>query len=203
MDVLPAAGDVSSEGDDGDDGSGDVEAHLHDVGPDDGGHAAFEGVEQSEGGDDADGEHVAGADGDGDDDGDGEDADAFSGGAGDEEEAGGGFMKRAAEAPVDELVGGEHLALKVAREKEHGDDDTSDHVADDDLQEAEVAGEGYSGDADDGERAGLGGDDGERDGPPGHAAVGEEVALQRLRCAAFFLAKAQAEERDPNAGRRR
>ena len=93
-------------------------SHLDDVGPDDGGHAALEGVEQSEGGDDGDGEDVAGADGDADHDGDGEDADAFGGGAGDEEEAGGDFVERGAEALVDELVGGEHLAVEVSGQEE-------------------------------------------------------------------------------------
>ena len=58
------------------------------------------------------------------------------------------------------------------------DDDAAQHVAEDDLQKAEVAGEGEAGHADDGERAGFRGDDGERDGPPGHGAVGEEVALK-------------------------
>ena len=50
---------VQAEGDEGDDGSGDVEGHLNDVGPDDGGHAALERVEQGEGGDDGDGEDVS------------------------------------------------------------------------------------------------------------------------------------------------
>ena len=73
VDVVPAAG-VRAEGPDGDEGSSDVEGHLYDVGPDDGGHAAFKRVEEGEGGDDRDGESVAGADGDAYDDGDGEDA---------------------------------------------------------------------------------------------------------------------------------
>ena len=98
VDGVPAAGDVVAEGEEGDEGSGDVEGHLDDVGPDDGGHASFEGVEEGEGGDDGDGEDVAGADGDADDDGDGEDADAFSGGAGEEEEAGGELVEGGAEA---------------------------------------------------------------------------------------------------------
>ena len=96
-----------------------------------------------------------------------------------EEEAGGDFVQRGAEAAVDELVGGEHLALEVARQEERCDDDAAEHVADDDLEEAEVAGEGHAGDGDDGEGDGFGGDDGERDGPPGDGVVGEEVALER------------------------
>ncbi len=178
VDVGPAAGDVRAEGEEGDEGSGDVEAHLDDVGPDDGGHASFEGIEEGEGGDDGDGEGVAGADGEGDDDGDGEDSYSFRGGAGEQEQPGGEFVEGGAEAAVDELVGGEHLAAEVAREKERGDDDAAEHVAEDDLEEAEVAGEGDAGDGDDGEGGGFGGDDGEGDGPPGDAVVGEEVGFE-------------------------
>jgi hypothetical protein len=194
VDLRPAAGDVRAERPDGDDGSADVDGHLDDVGPDDGGHSALEGVEQREGGDDGDGEHVAGADGDADDDGDGEDADAFGGGAGEQEEAGGDFVERLAEAAIDELIGGEHLALEVLGQEEHGDDDAAEHVADDDLQEAEVAGEGEAGRADDGERGGFGGDDGEGDGPPGDGAVGEEVAAER-----FVFGAPRRAKRRPNS----
>ena len=138
---------------DGDQRSADVDGHLDDVGPDDGGHSALEGVEQRERGDDGDGEHVSGADGDADHDGDGEDADAFGCGAGEQEEARGDLVERVAEAAVDELIGGQHLALEVFWQEERGDDDAAEHVADDDLQEAEVAGEGEAGRADDGEGA--------------------------------------------------
>ncbi len=198
VDVLPAAGDVGAEGEDGDEGSADVDGHLDDVGPDDGGHAALEGVEEGEEGDDGDGEGVVGADGDADDDGDGEDADAFGSGSGEEEEAGGDFVEGRAEAAVDELVGGEHLAVEVFGEKEDGDDDAAEHVADDDLEEAEVSGEGYAGDGDDGEGGGFGGDDGEGDGPPGDGVVGEEVGLEGPvgGSGGGSFAEAEAEEGD-------
>ena len=62
--------------------------------------------------------HVAGADGDADDDGDGEDADAFGRGAHDEKEPGGELVQARAEAPADELVGGEQLAAKIARQED-------------------------------------------------------------------------------------
>ena len=155
MYLRPAAGDVAAECRDRDDGSANVDGHLDDVGPDDGCHAALEGVEQGEGGDDADGENVTGADGDAYDDADGEDAHPFSCGASEKEEAGGDFVEGVSEAPVDELISGEHLALKVAGQEECGDYDASEHVADDDLEKSEVACEGHAGDADDGEGAGL------------------------------------------------
>src|SRR5262249_10222187 len=152
-------------------------------------HAAFEGIEQRQGRDDGDREDVTSADRDGDHDGDGEDAYAFCSSAGNEEEAGGCFMKHSAQALIDELVGGWQPTLEVAGQEECGHHDTADHVADDDLKKTEVAGEGDARDADDGERAGLGRDDGEGDGPPGDAAVGKKVALERLRCSAIVAAE--------------
>ena len=66
------------------------------------------------------------------------------------------FVEDGAETLVDELVGGEHLAAKVLRQEERGNDDASQHVAENDLQETHISGEGYAGDRDDGEGAGLG-----------------------------------------------
>src|SRR6185437_8903017 len=56
MDVGPAAGDVRAQGEDGDQAPGDVDDHLHDVGPDNGGHAALKRIEQRKDGDNGDGE---------------------------------------------------------------------------------------------------------------------------------------------------
>jgi hypothetical protein len=60
------------------------------------------------------------------------------------------------------------------------------------LQEGQVGVEGESGDADDGQGAGLGGDDGESDRPPGNIAVRQEIVTQ----AALRFAEAQSEDRD-------
>jgi hypothetical protein len=85
--------------------------------------------------------------------------------------------------------------LKIARQKEQAHGDASEQIAEDDLQEAEVAGVGYAGDADDGERAGLCGDDGKRDGPPGDSPAAEKVAAQCARLS-IFATEAQAEDGD-------
>ncbi len=198
MNHRPAALHVRAEREQRDDGAADVDRHLHDVGPDDGSHAALERIEQRECGDDGDGQNVARADRDADDDRDCEDAHALRRGARDEKERGGDLVQRGAEAAVDELVRGEHLAGEVARKEEGGDDDAAEHVTDDDLQKAEVAGERDAGDGDDGESGGFGRDDGERDGPPWDRVVGEEVAFERAvcGCGAARFAEAQAEERD-------
>ncbi len=105
-------------------------------------------------------------------------------------------MEGVAEAPVDELVCGEHLAAEVLGEEERGYDDAADHVAEDDLKEAEVAAEGYAWDGDDGEGGGFGGDDGESDGPPGDGVVREEVGLEGGALLLVFAAIAEAEEGD-------
>jgi hypothetical protein len=194
VDGRPAAGDVVAERPDRHQRAAHVDGHLHDIGPDDRGHASLERVEQRERGDDRDREHVARADGDAHHDADGEDADAFGCCPCEQKQPGGDLV---AETLVDELVGGQHLAAKVARQEEHRNHDAAEHVSDHDLQKAEVAGEGDAGHGDDGEGGGFGRDDGERDGPPGDGVVGQEIALERavLRDA-LALAEAEPEERD-------
>ena len=76
------------------------------------------------------------------------------------------------------------------RQQQVADDDPSDEITHHQLQEGEIGVVGQSGHADDGERAGLGGDDGKRNRPPGNVAVGQEVVAQG-RC---FLRK-----RSPNS----
>ena len=78
------------------------------------------------------------------------------------------------------------------RQQHEADDDAAYDVAHDDLKEREVRVVGEARDADDGQRAGLGGDDGERDRPPRDVAVGKKVIPQR----ALLLAEAQPEQRD-------
>ena len=118
VDRRPAAGDVRAQRPDGDQRSANVDRHLHHVGPDDGGHSALEGVEQRERGDDGDREHVSRANGDAHHDGDSEDAHALGGGAGEQKEPRGDLVQRVAEAAVDQLIGGEHLALEVFGQEE-------------------------------------------------------------------------------------
>src|ERR1700754_4261080 len=101
--MRPAPGYVRPERDDGNKRSCDVERHLNDVGPDNGGHTALKGVEQGERGDDRDGEHVAGSNRNGHDDRDGEDANTFCRWTRNEEEARSRLMQRTDEALIEEL----------------------------------------------------------------------------------------------------
>src|SRR6185437_5734573 len=113
VDRAPAAGNQAEQGDEANSGAADVDDHLDDVGPDDGGHAALEGINQGEQSDDGDRGNLACTDGDGHDNGDGENAHAFSGGTGNEEESGGQAAEARAKASLDELVGGVHFAAEV------------------------------------------------------------------------------------------
>jgi hypothetical protein len=201
VDPIPASRDMRAQGGNGDEGSSDVYRHLYDVGPDNGGQASFEGVDESEERDDGDREGGVGADGDAYNDGDGEDADAFRGRSGEKEETRGDLVERKPEAPVDKLVGRKHRALEVFGQEDKRDDDASDHVTEDDLKEAEVAGESYAGNGDDGEDRGFGGDNGEGYGPPGNGIVGEEVILEGLfrfavGAGGYGFAEAKPEEGD-------
>ncbi len=101
-------------------------------------------------------------------------------------------MQHRPKSPVDQLVRGIQLTLKVARQKQYAEHDAPHHVAEYKLQESEIAAERNAGHADDGERAGLRRDDREGNGPPWHAAAGKKITGERL----FLLAKTQAEERD-------
>ena len=155
-----------------------VEAHLHDVGPDHRRHAAFEGVEKRQADDQDDGGDLAGAEHDGDHQRDGEDPHTFGERARHQEDGGRQLADALAEAPPHQFVGGEHLAAEIMRQQQYGDHDAGEQVAEDHLEEAQVAGEGEGGGADDGQGAGFGGDDGEADGPPGGRAAAQEVVAQ-------------------------
>ncbi len=191
-DVLPAAGNLAENDDEAGDGAGHVERHLHDVGPDDGRHAAFKSVKKREQHDEDDGRDFAGAQDDGDHQRDGEDAYAFGEGTGHQEDGSGEFADAFTETAAHQFVGGEHFAAEVLRKEEHRDHDASQQVAEDDLEEAEVAAEGQGRRADNGEGAGLGRYDGKRDGPPGRRAASQKVVAQVFLAAA----KARAENRD-------
>ena len=131
VDVRPAALDVRAKRCDRNEGAPNIDEHLDYVRPDNGGEAAFEGIEQGERGDDGDAEDVFRADGDAHDNADGEDSDAFGSGAGKKKEASGDFVEDRAEAAVDELIGREHFSGEVAGEEEQRYDHAANHVADD------------------------------------------------------------------------
>ena len=197
-DFVPAAGNSVEEEPESCGAAGEIEEELGDVGPDDGGHAAFESVENGESDDDDDGEVLRSSENDADDQGDGGDAHAFGDGTRDEEGAGGDGAHFFAETLFDDSVSGEKLATEVAGEEQEDDQDSADEIADDELNEGEVRGVGDGGRADDGERGGFRGDNGERERPPGGGAAAEKIVetdgfAGALRDGFFGAAEAHAE----------
>ncbi len=80
------------------------------------------------------------------------------------------------------------------RQQNEADNDASDQISQNDLQKGEIRIVGEAGNADDGERAGLGGDDRKRNRPPGNVAIRQKVVAQ----GALPLAEAQAKQSDPH-----
>ena len=105
--------------------------------------------------------HLAGAQDHGDDDGDREDAYAFGQRPQDQKCAGGEPANTRPEADAHQLVGREHFAAEIGRQKQRGDHQARQEISEDQLQKSEVSGERQRRRADHGERAGLGRNDGE------------------------------------------
>ncbi len=199
-DGAPSAGHKVSEEDGGRDSSTDIDGGLKNLRPDHGLHAAAVGIYDGEQPEDQDGrghDEVlahAGAEDEGDGDGGGENANGVGHGAGDHENDRGEAARRGSEAAVEQGVGGDQFALIVTGEECERDHDTAEDVSCRDLEEAEIAGEGETGDADERECAGFGGDDGEEDGPPGDGAIGDEVVFGVLLAAAHPDAQGRGSE---------
>lgn len=158
-DFVPSTGDSVEEKREGNEAASEVEQELGDVGPNDGFHAAFEGVENREGNDDEDGETLGSTEGNADDQGDGGNTHAFGQSARAEKGQGGDSAHFCAETSFDNGVGGEEFAAKIAGKEYEGNQEAADDVAENELEESEIGGIGERGSADDGERGGFGGDD--------------------------------------------
>ena len=175
-----------------DDGADNIEAHLHDVCPDDGGHSALESVDQGERANDRDRQDIISADCNADDDRDGEDPHSFRRRAQEEKRECRELMETWAEALSDDFICSEQLAAEVARQEKEAHHDTAKKVAKNDLEETPVAGKGKPWNADDRKCAGFRGNDGEGDSPPGNLAIGKEISFKRTA----FASKAQAKDGD-------
>ena len=104
------------------------------------------------------------------------------------------MRRRGPKASLDELIGGEEIAAKVVRQQYETDDESSHDVSQDDLQKREIGVVRQPRNADDSQRAGLGGNDGQRNRPPGNVTSRQEVVAQR----ALAFAEAHAEQGDPD-----
>ena len=152
-----------------------IQPHLHHVGPDNGGHSAFERVNQGQGADDGDRYHVSRANRDAHHNRHGEDTDSFRCRAQEKKQKCCELMQVGTKALTNDLVGRQQFATKIAGQKNDAHHDPAQEVAENDFQKAPVSGVGESGHADDGQRTGFRGHDGEGNGPPGDPAIGEKV----------------------------
>ena len=75
----------------------------------------------------------------GDDDRNGEHTHAFGQGAQHRECPGGQLADALAEAAPHQLIGGEHFAAEILRQKQNGNDDAGQQVAEHQLQKLEIA----------------------------------------------------------------
>src|SRR6266700_2039282 len=147
--LRPSARDSVDGQDQHHDGARDINQELHDVGPNDGGEASLERVEQRQRGDDQDGGEHPGPENDADDDGNREDTNTLGQRASYQEQSGGQDSQVAAESPLDELVGGEKLSCKILRNEDKADDNPRHEIPEDKLQEVHVRRVRDSGRADD------------------------------------------------------
>src|ERR1019366_7710771 len=147
MDRAPAAGHQVHDGEETNQGSANVDEQLHYIGPDDGRHAALEGVHEREQRDDSDGDHISSelpeatehrSQRSADDDGHGEYADTLGGGAGDQKQPGRQRAQPLSEAALDELVSSVEFAAEILRQQHEADDDAPYEVANHQLEEGEV-----------------------------------------------------------------
>lgn len=95
----------------------------------------------------------------------------------DDEQRRGDHFDLAAETLIEELVNGEQLAAKVRRDEKNRDNDSSEEIAEDELQKAEVAAarERDAGNGNKRDGRGFSGDDGKRHGPPGYGTIAQKI----------------------------
>src|SRR5260370_4276211 len=106
------------------------------------------------------------------------------------------LMQGTAEALIDQLIRGQHLALKILRQEDQRHHNPSQHVADDDLQKSEVSRERHARNANNRQRTGLRRDDRQRNRPPRNRLVSKKEAPQRPRIRISAAPKTQTKQRD-------
>ena len=174
-DFVPAAGNAVQQNKKCGGAPCQVDEKLRDVGPDDGFHAAFQGVQQREGDDDHHGEMFGGAENHAEDQRDSGDAHSFGDGARNEKSGGGHRAHAGAKALFDQRVGGKKISTKIAGQQQQDDEHAPDEVTEDKLKKSEISAVGDGGSADDGERGGFRGHDGKSQRPPWRGAPAEKI----------------------------
>ena len=187
---APASRYQMQDGEESDDGAGDVDGHLHYVGPNYRRHASLERVDQRQQRNNCDGNNIPNfrrdpemgkdtAECDADNDRNCPDADAFRRCARRQEESGSKAMQASSKTRVDELISSVELSPKVLGYEDNANHHPRDKIAEHNLQEAKVAVVCQARNADHSQRTGFSRNYRQRDRPPGDIAVRQKVAFER------------------------
>jgi len=106
-----------------------IDDGLYNVGPDDGRKAAFKGINQGEGGDDGNGSNLARTERNGHDNRNRINPYALGCRASHEEKSSGQRTELAAEAALDQLIGGIKISAEILRQQNKTDDDPAGQIA--------------------------------------------------------------------------
>jgi len=128
----------------------DIDRGLHYIGPDHGGQAALERIDERQYSDDGDGGDFARSERDRHDDRHGIDAHSLGRGSREQKQPGRQGAQAAPKAPFDQFVRSVKIAAKVMRQQHETDHHAPHHIAHHDLQKGEVGVVGKAGNADDG-----------------------------------------------------
>jgi hypothetical protein len=96
-----------------------------------------------------------------------------------QEESRGQLRDARPEPPREQRIRRKQLAAEVGRNEQHAHEYPADDVAQRELEKGHVAGVGGGGDADERQRARLGGDDRAAHRPPRHRSAAQEVVARR------------------------
>ena len=159
--------------------SAHIDRGLHHVGPDHRRQAALKRIDDRQCSDDRNRRHLARPQRDRYHDRHRIHAHAFGRGPSQQKQSCSQRAQPSSEAPLNQFVRRVKIAAKVVRQQHEADDDAPHYVSHHDLKKREVRVVGEPGNADDGERAGLGRDDRERNRPPRNIASRQKIVAQR------------------------
>ena len=198
VDRRPPARHMTAQRPDCGERASNVYGHLDNIGPDHSRHATLKGIQQRERGDDRNRQYVARPNRDAHHNRHGKHAHALRGRPRQQKQPRCDFIELPPKPAVDQLVGGQHLALKVPRQKQQRHYHPPAHVAEDNLQEPEVSRKRQPRRSDDCQRAGLCRHNRQPDGPPRDGLVRQKIPAQRFILCRPAPCKPQPKQRNRN-----
>ena len=166
VDLRPSPRNMRPQGIDCYKRTADIDRHLHHIGPDHRSHSALKRIQQRQRRNNPDRQHIPRTDRDAHHDTHRKHPHSFRSRTRQQKQSRSDLMQRMTEALIDQLIRGQHLALKVFGQKNQSHHNPAQHIADHDLQKSEISRKRHARDADDGQRTGLRGDNRQRNRPP-------------------------------------